>query len=103
MRKKFIYLEAQIEGYHKHIKDINKNLFYSFWELMEEVGYSFEVDNEKYIDIIDDMVDFGGAFVGDYNITLDNRNADNLELLQEAKNQILKWEKFPKYKKGGRK
>jgi len=39
MRKKIIYLEAQIKGYHKHIRDINKNLFYSFWELMEEVNY----------------------------------------------------------------
>lgn len=97
MRKKFIYLEAQIKGYYKHIKDINKNLFYSFWELMEEVGYNFEVDNEKYIDIIDSLVNFGDAIVGDYNITLDNQNADNLELLNEAKKQILK------YKKGERK
>ena len=103
MRKKFIYLEAGIKGYYKHIKDINKNLFYSFWELMEEVGYNFEVDNEKYINIIDELVNFGDAIVGDYNITLDNQNADNLEVLQEAKNQILKWKKFPKYEKGGRK
>ena len=101
MRKKFIFLEAAIKGYYKHIKDINKNLFYSFWELMEEVGYNFEVDNEKYIDIIDSLVNFGDAIVGDYNITLDNKNTDNLEVLQEAKNQILKWKKFPQYRNGG--
>ena len=87
MRKKFIFLEAQIKGYYKHIKDINKNLFYSFWELMEEVGYNFEID-EKYIDIIDELVNFGDAIVGDYNITLDNRNVDNLELLNEAKKEL---------------
>jgi len=89
MRKEFIFLEAQIKGYYKHIKDINKNLFYSFWELMEEVGYNFEID-EKYIDIIDELVNFGDAIVGDYNITLDNQNADNLELLNEAKKEIIK-------------
>ncbi len=92
MRKKFIYLEAQIKGYYKHIKDINKNLFYSFWELMEEVGYNFEIENnEKYINIIDELVNFGDATVGDYYITLDNQNADNLELLNEAKKELLKW------------
>ncbi len=91
MRKKFIYLEAQIKGYYKHIKDINKNLFYSFWELMEEVGYNFEIENnEKYINIIDELVNFGDAIVGDYNIKLDNKNADNLELLNEAKKELLK-------------
>ena len=89
MRKKFIFLEAQIKGYYKHIKDINKNLFYSFWELMEEVGYNFEID-EKYIDIIDELVDLGNATVGDYYITLDNQNVDNLELLNEAKKEFLK-------------
>ncbi len=89
MRKKFIYLEAQIKGYYKHIKDINKNLFYSFWELMEEVGYNFEIENnEKYINIIDELVNFGDATVGDYYITLDNRNVDNLELLNQAKKEI---------------
>ena len=90
MRKKFIFLEAQIKGYYKHIKDINKNLFYSFWELMEEVGYNFEID-EKYIDIIDELANFGDAIVGDYNITLDNRNVENLELLNQAKKELLKW------------
>ena len=91
MRKKFIFLEAQIKGYYKHIKDINKNLFYSFWELMEEVGYNFEIENnEKYINIIDSLVNFGDAIVGDYNITLNNQNADNLELLNEAKKELLK-------------
>ena len=91
MRKKFIFLEAQIKGYYKHIKDINKNLFYSFWELMEEIGYNFEIENnEKYINIIDELVNFGDAIVGDYNIKLDNKNADNLELLNEAKKELLK-------------
>jgi hypothetical protein len=90
MRKKFIYLEAGIKGYYKHIKDINKNLFYSFWELMEEVGYNFEVDNEKYINIIDELVELGNVVVGDYNITLDNQNADNLVLLKEAKKELEK-------------
>ena len=94
MRKKFIFLEAQIKGYYKHIKDINKNLFYSFWELMEEIGYNFEIENnEKYINIIDELVNFGDAIVGDYNIKLDNKNADNLELLNEAKKELLKWQK----------
>jgi hypothetical protein len=89
MRKKFIYLEAQIEGYHK-------TLFYSFWELMETIGFNFKVSN---IDIIDRLIDSGNVIVGDYNITLDNQNADNLEILHEAKKQILKWKKFPRYKK----
>ena len=88
MRKKFIYLEAQIKGYYKHIKDINKNLFYSFWELMEEVGYNFEIENNEYINIIDSLVKFGDATVGDYYITLDNRNVDNLELLNQAKKEL---------------
>ena len=88
MRKKFIFLEAQIKGNYKHIADIEKDLFYSFWELMEEVGYNFEVDNEKYIYIIDSLVNFGDAIVGDYNITLDNQNVDNLELLNQAKKEI---------------
>ena len=96
MRKKFIYLEAQIKGNYEHIRDIEKDLFYSFWDLMETVNHHFDIDNEEYIDIIDSLVNFGDAIVGDYNITLDNQNADNLELLKEAKKQILKWKKFPK-------
>ncbi len=28
MRKKIIYLEAKVKGNYKHIRDINKNLFY---------------------------------------------------------------------------
>lgn len=91
MRKKVIYLEATIKGNYKHIRDINKNLFYSFWELMETVGLNFETSNSGYIDIIDELIDFGNATVGDYYITLDNRNVDNLELLNEAKKELEKW------------
>ncbi len=90
MRKKFIYLEAQIKGYYKHIKDINKNLFNDFWDLMETVNHHFEIENNEYIDIIDELIDLGNATVGDYYITLDNRNVDNLELLNQAKKEILK-------------
>lgn len=36
MRKKIIYLEAKVKGNYKHIRDINKNLFHSFWELIEQ-------------------------------------------------------------------
>jgi len=90
MRK--YYLEAQIKGYHKHIRDINKNLFYSFWELMETVNYNFEVSNSEYINIIDRLIDSGRAVVGDYYITLDNLNADNLELLKEAKKELKEME-----------
>jgi hypothetical protein len=92
MRKRFIYLEAQIEGYHR-------NLFYSFWEMMETIGFNFDPSEIDYIDIIDRLIDSGNVVVGEYYITLDNQNADNLEILQEAKKQILKWKKFPVYKK----
>ena len=88
MRKKVIYLEAKIKGNYEHIRDIEKDLFISFWELMETVGYHFEVDNEEYIDIIDRLIDLGNVVVGDYNITLDNQNADNLKLLNEAKKEL---------------
>ena len=90
MRYRFIYLDATIKGYHQHIKDINNNLFYSFWELMETVRHNFEVSNSEYIDIIDQLIDLGNVVVGDYYITLDNLNADNLEILNEAKKQLLK-------------
>ncbi len=88
MRKKFIYLEAQIKGNYEHIADIEQDLFNDFWDLMETVNHHFDIDNEKYINIIDELVNFGDATVGDYYITLDNRNVDNLELLQEAKMEI---------------
>ncbi len=90
MRKRFIYLEAEIKGYHDHIKDIDTTLFDSFWELMETIGHNFEVSSSEYINIIDRLIDLGNAVVGDYYITLDNHNADNLEILNEAKKQLLK-------------
>jgi len=36
------------------------------------------------------LIDLGNATVGDYYITVDNRNVDNLELLNEAKKELLK-------------
>ena len=87
--RKFVYLEAQIKGYHKHIKDIEQTLFDGFWELMETVNYNFDVDNEEYINIIDWLIISGAVVVGDYHITIDNYNNDNLELLREAKRQLL--------------
>ena len=87
--KKVIYLEAKIKGYHDHIRDIDKTLFDNFWELMETVGYNFEVDNSEYIDIIDWLIISGAVVVGDYHITIDNYNNDNLELLREAKRELL--------------
>jgi hypothetical protein len=36
--RKITYLEAQIKGYHDHIRDIDQTLFDNFWELMETVG-----------------------------------------------------------------
>ncbi len=90
MRKKFIYLEATIKGNYEHIADIEQDLFNDFWELMETVNHHFEVENNEYIDIIDELIDLGNATVGDYYITLDNRNVDNLELLNEAKKELKK-------------
>ncbi len=90
MRKKIIYLEAQIKGNYEHIADIEQDLFNDFWDLMETVNHSYEVDNNEYIDIIDELIDLGNATVGDYYITLDNQNVDNLELLNEAKKELLK-------------
>lgn len=89
MRKKVIYLEAAIKGNYKHIADIEEELFISFWDLMEAVNHHFEVENNEYIDIIDELIDSGNATVGDYYITLDNRNVDNLELLNEAKKELI--------------
>lgn len=87
--KKNIYLEATVKGNYNHIRDIKKELFFNFWELMETVNFYFEIDNNVHINIIDDLVDLGNAIVGDYYITLDNQNADNLKLLNEAKNEML--------------
>lgn len=87
--KKIIYLEAEIIGYHDHIKDIDKTLFDSFWELMETVGYNFDVETTEYIEIIDSLIVGGYVIVGDYCITIDNRNANNLEILKQAKKQLL--------------
>ena len=89
MRKKVIYLEAKIKSYHDHIKDIDKTLFDSFWELMETVDYNFEVDNSVYINIIDMLIITGNVVVGDYYIIVDNYNVDNLELLREVKRELL--------------
>ncbi len=63
---------------------------HDFWDLMETVNHSYEVDNNEYINIIDELIDLGNATVGDFYITLDNQNADNLELLNEAKKELLK-------------
>jgi hypothetical protein len=90
MRKKIIYLEAQIKGNYEHIRDIENDLFVSFWDLMETVNHHFEIENNEYINIIDELIDLGNATVGDYYISLDNQNADNLELLNEAKKELLK-------------
>lgn len=87
--KKNIYLEAKITGYYKHIKNIDKTLFSSFWELMETVNYNFKVTNNVYIQIIDMLIINGYVIVGDYCITIDNNNANNLELLRKTKKQIL--------------
>ncbi len=83
--KKLIYLEAQIKGNYEHISDIEKELFINFWDLMETVNHHYEIEDNDYIDIIDDLINLGSATVGDYCITLDNQNVDNLELLNEAK------------------
>ena len=90
--KKVIYLEAQIKGYHEHIRDIDQALYDSFWDLMETVNYNFEVSNSEYINIIDRLIYSGRAVVGDYYITLDNLNADNLELLKEARKDFKEME-----------
>ena len=84
-----IYLKAKIKGNHNHISDIKKDLYASFWDLMETINYNFEIDNNEYINIINDLVDLGNATVGDYYITLDNKDVDNLELLNEAKNEMM--------------
>ncbi len=97
--KKVIYLEAQIKGYHGHIKDIDKTLFDDFWELMETVNYHFDVDNEEYIEIIDMLIMVGHVVVGDYYIIVDNYNADNLEILRETKRQLLEEKESKKMKK----
>ena len=86
--RKVNYLEVTIKGYHEHIRDIDNTLYDSFWDLMETVNYNFEVSNSEYINIIDRLIDSGRAVVGDYYITLDNLNADNLELLKEAKKEL---------------
>ena len=88
--KKIRFINATIKGNYKHIADIEQDLFISFWELMETVNHHFDIENDEYIDIIDELVDFGNATVGDYYISLDNQNADNLELLNEAKKEIIK-------------
>jgi hypothetical protein len=89
MRKQ-LFLEAQIKGNYEHIRDIEEDLFISFWDLMETVNHHFEIENNEYVDIIDELVNFGDAIVGDYNITLDNQNTDNLEVLNQAKKELLK-------------
>ena len=89
MRKRRIYLEAKIKGFHDHINDIDQTLFDNFWELMETVGHNFEVDNEEYIDIINTLMGRGIVVVGDYYIIVDNYNVDNLLLLYEAKRELL--------------
>ena len=48
MRKKIIYLEAQIKGNYEHIADIEQDLFVSFWDLMETVNHHFEIENNEY-------------------------------------------------------
>ena len=96
--RKVNYLEAQIKGYHEHIRDIDNTLFDSFWDLMETVNYHFDVDNEEYINIINRLIDSGNVVVGDYNITLDNQNANNLELLKEALKELKEMEEWKKCK-----
>ena len=88
MRKKRIYLEAKIKGFHDHIKDIDQTLFDNFWELMETVNYNFEVENSEYIDIINTLMGRGIVVIGDYYIIVDNYNVDNLLLLYEAKREL---------------
>ena len=89
MRKKRIYLEAKVKGFHDHIRDIEQTSFDNFWELMETVNYNFEVENSEYIDIINTLMGRGIVVIGDYYIIVDNYNADNLLLLYEAKRELL--------------
>ena len=89
MRKRRIYLEAKVKGFHDHIKDIEQTLFDGFWELMETVGHNFEVDNSEYIDIINTLIGRGIVVIGDYYIIVDNYNVDNLILLYETKRELL--------------
>ena len=89
MRKKRIYLEAKVKGFHDHISDIEQTLFDNFWELMETVNYNFEVENSEYIDIINTLMGRGIVVIGDYYIIVDNYNVDNLLLLYEAKRELL--------------
>ena len=89
MRKRRIYLEAKVKGFHDHISDIEQTLFNNFWELMETVGHNFEVDNDEYIDIINALMGRGIVVVGDYYIIVDNYKVDNLLLLYEAKREML--------------
>ena len=89
MRKRRIYLEAKVKGFHDHISDIDKTLFDNFWELMETVGHNFEVDNAEYIDIINALIGRGIVVVNDYYIIVDNYNTDNLLVLYEAKKVLL--------------
>lgn len=89
MRKKRIYLEVKVKGFHDHIRDIEQTLFDNFWELMEIVNYHFDVDNNEYIEIIDRLMGLGIVVVGDYYIIVDNYNVDNLLILSEAKRELL--------------
>ena len=89
MRKRRIYLEAKVKGFHDHIKDIDQTLFDNFWELMETVGHNFEVESNEYIEIIDRLMGVGIVVVGDYYIIVDNYNVDNLLILYEAKRELL--------------
>lgn len=66
------YLVIRKEKAHQHIVCSNCGdvMYNDFWELMEDCNYNFEVNNEKYVEIISELKSNIVVNVGDYDLKL---------------------------------
>jgi hypothetical protein len=88
MRK---YLNFTVKPHNKHIVgDIDAEFLSSFWDLMETLNYSFDVEIDEYIQIINDLLNGLTVNVGDYDVAIDVNDKDTVHKLQETLDELIK-------------
>lgn len=85
------FFEVKKEKAHDHIvcSNCGNVLYRSFWDLMADCNYINDISDNKYLEIIAELILGIYVNVGDYNIKLIN---DSNKLLELARKEILERE-----------
>lgn len=89
MKKK--YLSFKVKPHYQHIiGNPDSELLDSFWELMENLNHSYEVETEEYIEIIENLLNDLTVNVGDWDVSVDPNDEDTIYMLHKTLDDLFK-------------